>query len=329
MPDLILGVDGGASKTHLALADRAGRLRAFVAGPGTNHEWRGMVPIRKIFAEMVSRACRAARARPRDIKAGCWGLCGGDLPEDFTHIHRDAIRPLGLGGPSRVTNDAFIALFNDRWRDRGVAVTSGSWTKWLGLNGSATFMHDYAGHAGIRFIATRELTRVHEGLRSPDRFTAALLRFTGFPSYEEFFNRTIYGDDKRSYIRHTTPAQAARITRIPEFLAAAARRGDRGARRVLAAYATELVEGTVAVIRRLGLRGAPYDVVLSGAVLAHNPVLRGMFRRSLRPLAPAARVVSAVARPIRGALNHAAHRAGWTWPAGALREPVLWYAAAR
>ncbi len=327
--DVVVGVDGGASKTHLALASRDGRLRAFVAGPGTNHEGRGMVPIREIFRDLIRRACRQAGVRPRDVQAGCWGLCGGDLPQDFFHIGREAIRPLGLGGPSLVTNDAFIALFNDRWREAGIAVTSGSWTKWLGMHQGRMFMHDMHGHHGLRGITVLALTRVHEGLETPTRFTAALLRFLGFPSYAEFFNRQVYGDGKRVYIRHTTPAQHDRIRRIPEFLGKRGAAGDRGALAVLDRYAADLVDGTMAVVTRLGLRRVPHDLVLSGSVLAGNPALQRCFRRRLRAVSPRTRVIAAVARPIRGALNYAAHRAGWTLPASALRDSALWYGAAR
>jgi N-acetylglucosamine kinase-like BadF-type ATPase len=323
--EMICGVDGGASKTHLALADRTGKLRAFVAGPGTNHEGRGMRPIHRIFKAMLDRACRAARCGPRDVAAGCFGLCGGDLPEDMAHIRKEAVTPLGFHGPSLVTNDAFIALFNDRWRDVGVAVTSGSWTKWLGMHGRRMFMHDGVGHLGIRLQATRELTRVHEGYREPSPFTAALLRFTGFASYAEYFNRTVYGDGKREYIRHTTPAQAEALRRVPEFLAARASRGDREALVVLGRYADELVEGVGAVVRRLGLRGTAHDLVLSGSVLNGNPILRRQFAARLKAVSPRSRIIPAAARPIRGALMYAAHLAGWTLPDSALRERALAY----
>lgn len=323
--DVVLGTDGGASKTHLALASRDGTLRAFVAGPGTNHEGRGMMPIRKIFTDLLTRACRQAGVKPKDVKAGCWGLCGGDLPEDMHHIEREAIRPLGLGGPSLVTNDAFIALFNDRWRDRGVAVTSGSWTKWLGMNGKRMHMHDGIGHVGIRGIVTLELTRVHEGYRAPSLFTASLLTFLGFRSYADFFNRTIYGGDKRAYIRPTTPKQSENIRRIPEFLEVRCRKGDREAFRMFDRYADELAEGTLAVERTLKLPRMTHDIVLSGSVLAHHPPLQRAYRKRIAHLIPNARIVPAIARPIRGALNHAAHSAGWTLPNSALMERPLWY----
>ncbi len=325
MAGVVLGTDGGASKTHLALASNDGTLRAFVAGPGTNHEGRGMVPIREIFTDMLTRACRQAGVRPKDVKAGCWGLCGGDLPEDMREINRQAIRPLKLGGPSLVTNDAFIALFNDRWRDRGVAVTSGSWTKWLGMNGTRMHMHDGIGHVGIRGLTTLELTRVHEGYRAPSPFTNRLLRYLGYPSYADHFNRTIYGGAKRAYIRAVTPRQSQQYTRIPEFLVQRCEARDREAVAVFDRYAEELSDGTRAVLRVVKMGRAAFDIVLSGSVLASNTVLQRLFIRRVRAFAPKARIVPAIARPIRGALHYAAHSAGWTLPKGALTERPLWY----
>lgn len=325
MPDLVLGCDGGASKTHLALADRAGRLRAFAPGPGTNHEGRGIPAIIPAFRDMFRRALRQARAKPRDVKAGCFGLGGVDLPEDVVQIQRRVIRPLGMGGPSLVTNDAFIAMFNDRYRDRGIAVTSGSWTKWLGMNGRKMFMHDGWGHVGIRGLAVQDLSRVYEGYRKPTAYTEALLQFIKFPSYGEFVRRTYFGDGKRSYIRNTTPAQHERIHRIPEFLGTRSQRGDREAVAVFDRYARELAEGIAAMMVRVELRGKAFEVVLSGSVLSCNPALVGCLRRRLKVLAPKAWVVLAVARPIRGALHYAAHLAGWSLPSSALRDPRLWY----
>ncbi len=325
MAEFILGVDGGASKTHMALADRAGKLRAFVAGPGTNHEGRGMRPIYRIFREMLGRACRAARCAPRDIRAGCFGLCGGDIPEDFVHLQSKAVRPLRLGGPSLVTNDAFIALFNDRYRDTGVAVTSGSWTKWLGMHRGRMFMHDGWGHLGIRERALLDIGRIAEGYRPPTPFTEALRRFLKLRSYGEYIRLKYYGEGRRAYVPLLTAAQGEQQRRIPEFLRAQAGRGSREALAILDRYAADLVEGTLAVIRQLGLGRVAHDVVLSGSVLACNPALQRAYRRRLAPVAPRARVVTASARPIRGALMYAAHRAGWSLPARALLEPVLTY----
>ena len=59
------------------------------------------------------------------------------------------------------------------------------------------------------------------------------------------------------------------------------------------------------------------------------PLNRRAFMRRVRPFAPRARIIGMDARPIRGALNYAAHMAGWKLPAGSLREPALWYPGKR
>jgi hypothetical protein len=98
---------------------------------------------------------------------------------------------------------------------------------------------------------------------------------------------------------------------------------------VLDAYAADLVEGALAVVRALRLGRGAFDVVLSGSVLTGIPAVARAFRRRLRPFVPRARILVARARPIRGALMYAAHMAGWTLPAGALHDPRLHYRAAR
>lgn len=325
MAEFVLGVDGGSSKTHLALADRAGRLAAFVAGPGTNHEWQGMAPVKKVFAMMTARACRQAGCRPSDIRAACFGLSGGDIASDFVHLKRDTIDPLGLGGPVRVSNDAFLPLFNDKYRDKGAAVTHGSWHKWLAMNGNRFFMHEGAHIFGIRQLAVTDVAKVCEGFRRPSPHTDRLLKYLGFSGYLDYFERTFYGGEKRAWVRRLPPGYAGRFRRIPEWLGREAARGSREALKVLDANAAQLVEGTMATVRMTGLTGKKFEVVLSGSVLAGIPALRRFFARRLAALEPGARTMGAPGKPVRGALNFAAHMAWDGFPSGSLKEPALWY----
>ncbi|MEK7767725.1 MAG: hypothetical protein AAB368_15965, partial [bacterium] len=236
-----------------------------------------------------------------------------------------AIRPLGLGGPAVVFNDAFIPLFHDRYRDRGVTVTSGSWHKWLGINGRKTFAHDGLHVTGLRERTAAELTQLAEGYRTPSPFTRSLLRHLGFRTAREYTERWVFGRDKRAFVRPVTPRSERAFHALPEWLARFARRGDRDALRVLDAYAADLVEGTRAVIRALRLGRGACDVILSGSVLTGTPALARAFRRRLRSVAPRARIMVARARPIRGALLYAAHHASWRFPPGKLRDPRLFY----
>jgi len=241
------------------------------------------------------------------------------------HLKRDTIGPLRLGGPVRVSNDAFLPLFNDHYRDMGAAVTHGSWHKWLAMNGDRFFMHEGAHITGIRQLAVADLAKVCEGFRRPSPHTDRLLKYLGFSGYLDYFERTFYGGEKRAWVKRLPPKYDGKFRRIPEWLGAEARRGSREALTVLDANAAQLVEGTMATVRMTGLTGKKFEVVLSGSVLAGIPELRRAFARRLKALEPGSRTIGAPGKPVRGALNFAAHMAWGGLPPGALREPVLWY----
>jgi len=323
--EVVVGVDGGGSKTHLALADRRGKLLAFVDGPTTNHEQVGLSGVKRTFAEMHRKAFRMAGVRAGDVKAGCYGLCGCDVDEDPGELLRRTIVPLKLGGPATVHNDVFIALFSDRFRSRAIGVTSGSGKKWLGINGKRFFMHD-----GWHVIDTRELTlqrisQVYEGFRPATPFTDALLRYLGISSYRSYVIHAFFGGNKRPFLKLPAPKKMHRYYSIPIWLGGQAARGSRGALEVLDEYAAQVVDGIGAVMGKIGLKRSPFDVVLSGSVLANIPALQRAVAGRMRKLAPRARVMAARGRPVRGALNYAAHRAWGGFPPGSLREKALRY----
>jgi len=136
----------------------------------------------------------------------------------------------------------------------------------------------------------------------------------------------VYGDDKRTYIRNTSPAQSDGIRRIPEFPGCACCPRRPGGRHRARPVRDELAEGVGAVVGRLGLQRIPHDLVMSGSCWRAMCRCGGLFAARLRRVSPTSRPVPAVNRPIRGALMYAAHRAGWLLPDFDPPEPALIYA---
>jgi len=172
-------------------------------------------------------AAPAVRRCMPATSGGMLGLCGGDIPRTCstgTGRHPTA----ELGGPSLVTNDAFIALVQRPVPGHRRGGDVRLMDKWLGINGRRMVMHDGHGHLASAAQAMRELFRVHEGYRAPSRLNRRLLRFTGFPSYAKCFNRQCTANDKRTDIRNTSPAQLM-ASADSGVLGARAVRGDREA----------------------------------------------------------------------------------------------------
>jgi len=322
---LVLGVDGGGSKTHLALASGDGCLRAFINGPGSAMEYKGPKRLAGIFSRLLARACRVAGARPGDIRAACLGLNGIDIARDFRYALECIVAPLGLGCRVKIHNDAFIALFNDRWRERGAVITVGSGHKWLAVNGKREFMHDGLVFQGLRDMAMERLLMAVEGYIKPSSFTDRLLSHCGFSSYRDFLRRWRYGGSRPDYVRPITGWQWERISGVQVWLGREAARGSRDALSLLDSYAASLVLGTEVAVRKAGLGGREFELVMSGSVLAGIPALRAAVRRRLARALPCGRAVRAVFRPVRGALIHAAHTAWGGFAPGALADAELRY----
>jgi N-acetylglucosamine kinase-like BadF-type ATPase len=321
---MVLGVDGGGSKTHLALASPEGRLQAMESGPGTNLESQKPAAIAGILSGMLARACRKAHIRPRDIQASCFGLCGVDIREDVGQARRIIAGPLGLGRSASFHNDAFIALFNDGWRPGGAVVTVGSGHKWLAVRGGKEFMHDGLVFQGLKDKAMEELLKAAEGYTAPSGFTRRMYRRFGFRSPADFLRRWRYGGS-RKYVRPIPARSWKCMSRIQELLGRDAAAGDPLALAILDRYAFSLAEGTEVAARAVGAPGRGLEVVLSGSVLAGIKPLRDAFRRHLKRLVPGASAVPARFRPVRGALVYAAHQAWGGLPAASLREKALCY----
>lgn len=325
----VLGVDGGSTKTHVALASRDGRLLSFIEGPGTNHEGIGYPRCASILRDLFTRACRSAGAGAGAIRYACFGMCGADLPEDFREIERRLVRPLGIRCPVRVHNDAFLPIFNDGWRDRGVGVTCGGWHKWVGVNGGRWFMQEGRMNNGIRGHAVDAIYRAYEGFERRSRFAVALSRWLGFSGVDDFMERWHYGGGKRRHVRPVGRKTGERMLRIPEFLGERARQGDRTALGVIDRYGRFSAESVGAVARRLGLSGRRFEVVLSGSINAGLRPLQRSVARHLRTMEPGARAFPARWKPVRGALVYSAHMAWGGLPAGSLSGTVLAYGTAR
>ncbi len=321
---LVLGMDGGGSKTHVALADSQGRLRALVTGPGTGLEGAPPARIASVFRSLVEKACRNAGSRPSRLRAACCGLNGIDVPRDVGWARRILARA-GVRCPTKVHNDAFLALFSDGWRERGAVVTSGSGVKWLAANGKREAMHDGLVLPGLRESAMTLVMDSCEGFRRPSHLSSGIVRWLGFRTARDFHHRWRYGRSRSEYIRPVSARSYMRYHLMPVLLGRLAARGDREALALVDGYAESLVRGTLVAARRAGLGGRPFPVVTSGSVLANIPVLRAKFTRRLARLLPGARVVPARWRPVRGALVYASHAAWGGLPAGSLRDSSLCY----
>jgi len=126
-PAAILAVDGGNSKTDLALVDESGRLLAAIRGPTISHQVLGLEPgmamLERLAREAATRIGDAPNALPL-AGLGVYCLAGADFPSDL-RLLRGGLERTGVSESSVVLNDGFAGLRAGSSRSWGVAVIMG------------------------------------------------------------------------------------------------------------------------------------------------------------------------------------------------------------
>jgi len=122
---LVLGIDGGGTKTTALLADGEGRILGRGFAGSSNYHTIGLAAAGEALLEGIRAAFAEAEEAPRPVAAACLGLAGVDRPEDRELIRAWA-REARVAEEVLVVNDGAIVLAAGTPDNWGVAVISGT-----------------------------------------------------------------------------------------------------------------------------------------------------------------------------------------------------------
>jgi N-acetylglucosamine kinase-like BadF-type ATPase len=298
---VILAVDGGNSKTDLALVDGDGRLLAALHGPTTSHQQIGFEPgierMAGLVADLRGRAGLAPDAPAAQI--GVYGLAGADTPADTRRLTAGLGRR-GLATDVFVVNDSFTPIragAEDGW---GVALICGQGVNAAGiapdgrtarLAALGDISGDWGGGHDIGTAALGAAVRARDG--RGERTTLETLVPARFG-----VTRPI---DVTRRIEAGTLAHL-RLAELSPVVFAAAGSGDSVARSILDRQADELVAMARAIVTRLHLTRLAPTVVLAGGVFeSRDAMFDARVVDGIRAIAPGATVRRSEALPVMGA----------------------------
>jgi len=309
---LVVGADGGNSKTDLVLADTSGRVRARVRGAGTRPQQDGMAATVAGLAALADAArARAAEAGLRpDAPIGVAAFYLANLDtEPVEALMTKELAALGVAGRLLVRNDTFAVLGAGGAGGGGVGVVGGAGINAVGVHPDgrvARFLAlgshsgDWGGGRSLGMAALGAAVRAGDGRGPATRLREAVAAHFDRDSPEEV---AIAVDERELTWRDV-------ITLTP-VLYTVAEAGDAVAGSIVDRMADEVATMAGALLTRLGLTGAPVPVVLGGGVLQNAPDrLVHRVREKLAASAPRAHVVVLDAPPVLGPLVDALGLAG-------------------
>jgi N-acetylglucosamine kinase-like BadF-type ATPase len=295
---LVLGVDGGNSKTELAAATSEGELLALVRGPGSNSHAVGADGVARVVSTLVAEAGVAVPAGH-----GVFYLCGADVAADLDELSQ-MVRTHGWAREAVVDNDTFALLRAGTGRGDAVAVICGAGINCVGRRADGGVARypalgwetgDWGGAEMLGREALFLAARGEDGRGEPTALVDAVRAYFGAPSVEQV------GIDV-----HYRRLPQVRLGELAPVVVAAAENGDPVADALLTRVAVEVALLVRRAFRDLDVDAA--DVVLGGGMFQTEP---GLFHeRVLERLPAGAQPVVLDAPPVLGAVLAALDLAG-------------------
>ena len=298
---LVLGVDGGGSKTRAVVADGAGEvLGEGLAGP-SNPLRVGVGEAAGAIRDAVDRACAAAGVRRVEIVAAEVGLAGVKRA-DIRERMRVAVAELGVKTVAVVT-DADIALYGATEGKPGLVIIAGTGSICCGVNARgrracAGGWGPVAGDEGSgSWIARRALQAVARATDGRGQKTSLV------EAACEYFN--VAAADDLSTAIYAPNMTNKRIAGFGGHVVSAAKRRDALAREIVEEAGRELASAAAAVVRKLKMVRERFQVAYVGGVFAAGGLILDPLSEELARVAPRAFVAPPVLAPAEAAARMA------------------------
>jgi N-acetylglucosamine kinase-like BadF-type ATPase len=306
---LVVGVDGGGTKTDVVVATLDGVVVGTARGGCANWEVIGVEAVADELRHVVGAALDAAGATATDVVAATFSLAGFDWPSDEARL-APAVDGVGLGGACMLTNDSFAALRAGTPDAFGIVSVAGTGGVCAGRNRQglaartmAIALGEGAGAGSLVRSALDAVAAAHHCSGPPTLLTARLLATTGAPDPAVAFEALSRGEVR---------IDAGFATEVT----AAADAGDEVAAAVCVEVGAQHGRDVVGLARRLDMLDDSFDLVLAGGVhTSAQTHLRAAFVEVVHAGVPGAQPIPLSAPPVAGAVLLALESTGVDGPA--------------
>lgn len=293
-----MGVDGGGTKTHIALMNHAGKLKCEgFAGP-SNPLRVGVETAVENILKATNEACDQGGASRGDIVAATLGLAGVRRA-DLRHAIRESfIKRLGIKNVLVVT-DAEIALYATTQGDPGLVVIAGTGSVCLGKNqageiaisgGWGPLAGDEGGGVGIAQRALHTVAKASDGRGEPTMLSERA---------SEYFRAS--GPENLIVAIYSPQVDNTRIAGFAQLVVETAQKGDKLATDILVEAGLELGLAACAVIKKLGLDHDKVPIGCVGSIFKAGKLLTKPMLATIRGCASKAYLTEAAMPPAHAA----------------------------
>lgn len=270
MKKMVIGLDGGGTKTLGVLIDESGTILARAVGESSNIQAIGAEKLGQVLEILINELLSSANIKKEEIDHLFAGLAGAGRPADREAIGKE-IEKFRLGERYTVDTDAVAALAGAFSGGPGIIVISGTgaicfgkdeegtmyrcggWGYLLGDEGSGYYIGQQALIASLKdFDGRSEKTRLRQKIETQYNLT----------SIDMIISQIYSGKIDRTEIASLAP-----------MVFSTSEEGDLCSRRIIENAGREIGKIVEATARRMGMQGKNVEVALIGSVFNQRVIL--------------------------------------------------------
>jgi glucosamine kinase len=301
MTQIVIGIDGGGSKTHAIVADDSGTTISEAFGPGS-----AIVPGRAdasagVIADVIREALESASMTHVVPRVLCVGVAGAGRETERQALWQ-ALVGRDLATDVVVHSDFGIALDDAFGDGPGVLLVAGTGSVAFGRSPQGTTARcggwgpvfgDEGSGAWIGRRALSIVTAAADGRESPTALTGAILTSAELNEVSEL-------------IPWAAAAKPAQIATLAPVVFTVADAGDLRANSLVNLAVEELMLHVRSLAQQLfGDERASVHVAFAGGLMKPRSMLRKRLEHRLRAAVPGAQIQNAEVNPARGAVRGA------------------------
>ena len=294
------GVDGGGSKTTVAIANEFGEILAFSQVEGSRLESVGIDRAKKIFSRALQQTLQEADLTLEQLSAVGFGIGGLDTEELEASCQKAISSICPPGCIPLLENDAIVGMYSGAFSAPGIGIVAGTGSLAAGINdkgreervgGWGYLFGDEGSAFSIGRKAVIASLRAYDGRGPETMLKASIEHKLDLRDISQIMWHFANVRDVVSEVAHLAP-----------LVDDAASNGDEQAITILAEAGRQLGEAACVLIRKLAMEDCKeIPIVLIGGVFNSSRV-RESFKKYVTAIYPNIHIIIPDWHPVLGAL---------------------------